>query len=544
MKKGIVDAPAGKLEGLVQDGVHVFKGVPYAKAPIGPLRWRPPQPHRGWSGVRPAHLFGPTVMQCNRELGRFFAGILEGQGLSPYQKFLLKLMFRTTSPPMSDEDGLNLNVRTPSIDPQAKLPVMVWFHGGAHQGGSNSQPTFNSNSLARHNVVKVEVNYRLGLMGYLAHPALSDESPEGISGNYGTLDQIAALRWVQENIAAFGGDPDNVTLFGESAGGESVLHMMVSPLAKGLFHKAIAQSAATSGQLCQLKSPSLQFEAAETYGCQFAEALGVKGPDVIGQLRDISARRLQAFVNTRHDILGSYFPVLDGHVLPTSPFVAFAQGTQAKIPLLIGSNADEASLLYPIRPVPLPEYGFVPVTHGPGELPGYLKEAFGDDLEALFRLYPGLANGEERAKVELQGDAWLGAPARYYAEQMARQGQPTYLYHFRRVPPSPNQTIGAFHTAELCFVHGSLSALYPMDEEDKYLAQQMMAYWTTFAAKGNPNTSRLPQWVSFDPEQPQWQLLDKGEGGVSSQPVDREDKYKVLHAQLRRKLKQASLVAG
>jgi len=275
----IIQIKTGQLQGQWEDKnqIAVFKGVPYAQPPVGSLRWRPPQPVEAWSGVREATKFSPTAWQRLVDFEIFIQTLLEGQGWNPVRLAVIKTLMKFTPTPNQSEDCLYLNIRTPSLESDAKLPVMVWIHGGDHQDGSGSDPLYESNLLAHKGVVYVSINYRLGLMGYLAHPELTAESEQGVSGNYGTLDQIAALQWVQENIAHFGGDPDNVTIFGESAGGESVAHMMTSPLAAGLFHKAIMQSPANGGQMIHLSEPFLEHPSGEEQGRLFAETLNIQG---------------------------------------------------------------------------------------------------------------------------------------------------------------------------------------------------------------------------------------------------------------------------
>lgn len=509
----------------------IFKGIPYAQPPIGRLRWRPPHAVVGWTGVRPATEYGPMAMQRSAELMLFLDGIMDVQGMGWARKQLIKQAVKIGPKPPESEDCLTLNVRTPDVN--GRLPVMVWIHGGAHQSGSSQDVFYESNALVHQGVVVVSINYRLGLMGYLAHPELSAESDHNVSGNYGTLDQIAALKWVQTNISAFGGDPDNVTIFGESAGGESVLHLMVSPLAHGLFHKAIAQSSATGAQLVRLKEPFHVHQDAETTGAQFAT---LAGADSIKVLRAMPAERLQAIVNGQQGAMGAFHPVIDGHVLPKSIFELFQGGEQARVPFLIGSNADEATLFYPLFQDPLPEY------HGRsqlnGRLPAYMTSEFGDDLDALLSLYPGLDTLEKEAVTRLQGDVIFGAPARFYAGQAAGTGQPTFLYHFKRIPPSPNQTGGAFHAAELPFVHGSQTPIMLESQADKSLGQVMRHYWTNFAKWGDPNGEREARrgdtavWEPFQEQNPRWMELDVDHQQMA--PVSREAKYQLLIGRLRK----------
>ncbi|MCA9997991.1 MAG: carboxylesterase family protein [Anaerolineales bacterium] len=529
--EAIVSVKAGQLQGVNQKGIFVFKGVPFAAPPVGEGRWRPPQPVEPWIGVRLATKFSPTAYQRATGIEKFIDGLVNGQGWGFARREGVKLLLKVAPKPKASEDCLYLNVRTPTLDSEARLPVMVWIHGGDHQDGAGSEIFYDSNGLAEQGVVAVTINYRLGLMGYFAHPELMAESAQGVAGNYGTLDQIAALRWVQENIAAFGGDPDNVTIFGESAGGESVIHMLTSPLARGLFHKAIAQSAANAGQMIHLKRPFLTHPAAIQSSLAFAAKAGVTGRNQLAQLRQLSADALYKTVRQNEE-MGSFYPVIDGYVLPTSPFVAFQHGQQAHVPLLIGSNADEATLLYPMIASPLPEYYQQPLPAN--EMPAFMHEAFGADLAELVQLYPGLERRSLQSEIDFLGDLMFGARARFYAECAAQQGQPAFLYFFTRVPPSPTQTAGAFHAAELSFVHGSSNPVLPLNAADLALSATMMGYWTQFARTGDPNGGKRPQWELFDPAEPGWMVLDVDKVGY--EPVARERKYGLLNGRLHRQI--------
>jgi len=298
----------GQLSGHYEAGgqIAVFKGVPYARPPIGELRWRPPQPALPWQGVHKADTFKPVAFQLEAGYGSFIHALIEGQGFSKLKTSLLEIFLLTLARPKASEDCLYLNIRTPLIDSQARLPVMLWIHGGDHQDGAGSDIPYQTNALPQQGVVLVTINYRLGLLGFFAHPELSQESGRDVSGNYGTLDQIAALRWVGENISAFGGDPKNITIFGESAGGESVAQLMTSPLSRGLFQRAIIQSAANGGQMLLLKQPFLTRPSAEQAGKDFADKLVGFGKNQVARLRQIPARQLYQFL--RKQVQSSFYP--------------------------------------------------------------------------------------------------------------------------------------------------------------------------------------------------------------------------------------------
>ena len=522
----VVDVVQGSLRGSwkSKDTVAVFKGVPFAAPPVGNLRWRPPQQPASWSGVRDALKDGPMAIQRAADLELFMHAILTGQGWGKARVGLLKNLVKYMPQPKQDEDCLYLSVRSPNTDRSAKLPVMVWIHGGDHQDGSGSDVYYNSNALAATGVVTVSINYRLGVMGYLAHPELVAESEHGVAGNYGTMDQIAALEWVRDNISGFGGDPDNVTIFGESAGGESVMHLMASPLARGLFHRAVPQSPANGGQMVHLDKPLHNISSGMDVGTKFAEALGVSGLGQLAKLRAMSVDQLYGLARSDR-YLGNHYPVIDGHVLPESPFVAFAQGRQAPVPLMIGSNADEGTLIRPVLDAPMVDFRHSP-TPASGLQPE-IAEAFGSDTTRLLELYPGLDNQNLQAEIRFMGDHMFGARAYYYARHHAAAGHQTYLYHFARVPKSPKQTAGAYHAAELPFVHGSSVPIFPMTAEDKALSKEMIGYWTDFAKAGDPNGGSRPAFPTFSPDDPRWLRLDHR---VVAEPVTRREQYEIFNA--------------
>ncbi|MEM8922381.1 MAG: carboxylesterase family protein [Actinomycetota bacterium] len=535
----------GRLRGGWEDkgAVAVFKGIPFAAPPVGERRWRPPAPAAAWDGVRPATKHGPMAVQRAAGLEQFIDRLLRGQGWGPMRVGAVKTLVKVMPQPRQDEDCLYLSVRSPSLDPEAKLPVMVWIHGGDHQDGSGSDVFYESNRLAGHGVVTVSINYRLGVLGYLAHPELAAESSDGLAGNYGTLDQIAALTWVRDNVARFGGDPDNVTIFGESAGGESVLHMMTSPLARGLFHRAVPQSPANGGQMMHLHEPFHLHPSGLEHGERFAAALGITGDDQLSRLRSLSADRLYELARA-DDELGSVYPLIDGAVLPASPYAAFARGQQAEVPLLIGSNADEGTLIQPLFAAPMPELRHLDLADD--ALPSEMADTFGDDLGRLLELYPGLERRAPAAEIDLVGDHLFGAPVYYYARHHQAAGHPTYLYHFTRTPPSSKQTAGAFHAAEIPFVHGKKVPIIPMTGADDPLSAAMQRYWTDFAATGDPNgvggdDPARSAWPGFDPADPRWMRFDHA---VAVESVSRRERYELLNALTDRQVAAMAAVGG
>ena len=481
------DAPVrvtgGAIRGAVSAldaGVVAFKGIPYAAPPAGELRWRPPQPVVAWEGVRDASGSGPICIQNG------------GRDVS------------------QDEDCLFLNVWAPR-ETSAPRPVLFWIHGGGYTGGSGSTALYDGTRLAADGAVVVTINYRLNVFGFLAHPALSAESPHGASGNYGLLDMVAALEWVRDNVALFGGDPDRVTIFGESAGGGAVMSVMLIPAAEGLFHRAIAQSNWINGWDRPLAAPARGWEAAEAQGLRVAAALGTAADarDPLAAMRAASAADVLAASNAD---AGSPFlrtgnvwaPNVDGWVVPDDPLAMYRAGRQHRVPLITGLNGNEGSLM----------------TRGMDVADA---AAFEDHVRSV---YPALA-GEMLAHYDASSpaaakaaidkvihDLYFAGPVRAHAESQAAAGAPTWLYHFTHVPPTPwGAELGSHHAAELAYVFGTLTrreeggerplGLTPVGDytdTDTALSATMRAYWVQFAATGDPNREGLPAWPAFDPE--------------------------------------------
>lgn len=454
----------GRVVGETDGDLAIFRGIPYAAPPVGDLRWRPPQPVEPWSGVRRATAFGPCCPQP--------VSILHHR-----------------MPGRADEDCLYLNVWTPRLERRARLPVMVWIHGGGFTTGAGSMRFYEGSVLAGRGVVVVTINYRLGPLGFFAHPLLSAESPRGVSGNYGLLDQIAALRWVRENIAAFGGDPDCVTVFGESAGSASVSRLMVSPLAKGLFHRAIAQSGGPHGRNRHLREPWYGTMPAEGIGLDVARRLGChESDDPLAALRAKPPARLLEAADPKQGLFGSgtrFGPIADGHVLPDDPAVLFDKGRQHDVPFVAGSTADEGTLF--LSQLPLRRtvgYRFL------------MRRMFGDRADEALDLFPCEDDADVRAAANrFITVAFFAAPARTMARAMERKASKAWLYHFTRVPPIDRaEKLGAFHGLDVAYVFGSAAEGPLFDETDRRLSEAMMAYWTNFARSGDPNGPGLPKW--------------------------------------------------
>ncbi|MGD0613946.1 MAG: carboxylesterase/lipase family protein [Verrucomicrobiota bacterium] len=484
----------GVLEGVVSpDGkVRTFKGIPYAAPPVGPLRWKAPQPAPSWTGVRKAVDFGPRSMQ-----GRIFDDMI----------------FHDEGP---SEDCLYLNMWMPANPPQSKLPVMVWIHGGGFVAGSSSEPRQDAGNLSKKGVMVVSFNYRLGVFGFFAHPGLTQESGHNASGNYGLLDQVAALEWIQKNIATFGGDPDNVTIFGESAGSLSVSALMASPLARGLFHRAIGESGAFFGTTLPLKS---RVEA-EKAGVKFAES--AFGTASLEALRALPAQKVldAALKKPRQD----FSPDIDGYFLPTDCGSIYASGKQSHIPLLAGWNKDEGSFRsFFARDKPTVE-NYV----------ARAKTRFGSNAEAFLKVYPATTDAQaKRAAQDFAGDQFIAHSTWKWLEMQLKTGEsPVFRYEFDQTLPLPaNAKPGteptAPHSSEIEFVFRVLSSKnLPWRPEDREVSELMSSYWANFAKTGNPNGPDLPQWPAYD-SQGGYQVMHLG-ANPGSAPDEHRGRYVFL----------------
>jgi para-nitrobenzyl esterase len=455
-----VTVAAGALRGIDKDGVEQFLGVPFAAPPVGDLRWRAPQPASPWSGVRPAVAFGADCMQWPMDAPP-----------APAAAYV-----RPTS-----EDCLTLNVWRPHATGAKKLPVMVWIYGGAFAMGSASWPVYSGANMASQGVIYVAANYRLARFGWFAHPALTAaDGDHGQLANYGMMDQIAALKWVRDNIAAFGGDPDNVTVMGESAGAVSVFALLASPAAKGLFARAIAQSGHAQGGIGAMQDAGLA--AAEAKGAAWTRSLGIADTD-LAAMRALPAATVLGPKNPL--VLGGL--IIDGKLLPKPIDRAFLDGAVARVPVIVGSNSWEASLL---KYLPGAEKA-VPAAMG----------ARGAALLALYR-----ENGrvpEDAALKALWGDAFMTASARYVARRVAAGSAPAYLYRYSYVPIAERGKVpGARHSAEISLVlrNQLTGAQFGENAADTPMAETMSGYWLRFAKTGNPNLPGAPvTWPRYTP---------------------------------------------
>ncbi len=504
-----VSTTAGVVQGALtaKGTIARFRGIPYAAPPVGERRWAPPAPVEPWDGVRPCVAAPASAHQLGLGMVDFVQNLANGIGL-PSWKATAMAKAVTLAPSKENEDCLTLDVRAPAH--AEGLPVMVWIHGGNHTDGSCNEPMYQSNALPERGCVLVTINYRLGMFGFLAHPELSDENPEGVSGNYGLLDQIAALEWVRDNIAGFGGDPHNVTVFGESAGGMAVLNLMTAPAARGLFHKAISQSPSDGGRWIHLDRPVLALSSAHDAGVAFADAAVGSEPGQLERLRAMGASELQAVYREHEEAVRHCFPIVDGHHLPMEPMSAFTLGDQAPVPLLIGYNADEASLFGSMMHPAGPEFG---EDHGPSgeEVRAALAWSHGseDAVDRLVAAYPGLDSGETAAVQTHMADHMFGVHVDHASRTHGAVGAPCYRYHFRSTSHLEGQTAGAYHAAEIVHVFGSTLPGLPVAPDAHLLTRAMGDHWFAFAATGTPNSPGRPTWPAFDPTDPRHMVFDR-----------------------------------
>ncbi|MEA5461498.1 carboxylesterase family protein [Arcicella sp. LKC2W] len=467
----------GVVRGTTEGDVAIFKGIPFAAPPVGEFRWRPPQPVKNWEGELDVSKFGANCAQA-------------GWGAKP-----------GTIAEGSSEDCLYLNLWTPAnYTPKSKLPVMVWIHGGGFTGGSGSSPQNFGHEFTKNGVILVNINYRLGRLGYFSHPALNAEFPNELKGNYGYMDQIAALQWIQKNIAAFGGDPKNVTIFGFSAGGVSVHSLLTIPAAKGLFHKLISESGGgrdgvlTGRPINKENADVFYTVSAETIGMNFAKKQGIEGTDATA-LAKLRALKVEQIVDSGQETDGTNGPrtysgpILDGKLVVETAESAYMAGRQPKMPLMIGNCSAEIGGAF-VSNAKTKEELFASF----GDLEAEAKAAYDADGSKTFN--------EVIAKFNTD---WVwGEPARMTARVFLAKQAPAYVYQFGYVPTNAQQRspYGAGHGSEVSFVFNTLNARWGPPAEptaqEKELAKNMNIYWTNFAKTGNPNGEGLPNWSLYN----------------------------------------------
>jgi para-nitrobenzyl esterase len=489
----IVQTSNGKIQGQKNEGstVQIFKGIPFAAPPVGDLRWKAPQPSQNWKGVKQCTAFSASPIQ------------------NKPQPFLCWSEEFIAQPEPLSEDCLYLNVWSSAKSISEKQPVFLWIYGGGLSSGSANCAIYEGEEMAKRGVIFVSINYRVGVLGFMAHPELSKESGNNASGNYGILDQIAALKWVQKNIAAFGGDPNNVTIAGQSAGAFSVSALISSPLAKGLFHKAIPQSGGLLGNMLLTQN----LEKAEEVGLNFMKKANANS---ISELRNKSAQELQTLSNSPG--AGRYSITLDGHILPLDLMEHFKKGLHNQTPIMSGWVTGDGSVLG------------TPKT----SLEEYKKEAelkYGDKAPSFLSVFTA-ANDEEAkiAKQTLSLLGFAGLPAHLLANYNSK---PSYIYQFSHVPVDkpdfPNY--GAFHTSEVPYVLHTLHKWNrPWLALDKELENTLTSYWVNFAKTGNPNGGNLPVWEKYNKQSGTIMILgDK----IESKPAFMKKEFDFLEANLK-----------
>lgn len=470
-----VTLASGRVQGTSNGDhtVRIFKGIPFAAPPVGDLRWKPPQPAPSWSGVRPADKFGPACLQTN-----VFGDIY----------------FRENQP---SEDCLSLDIWIPAQPASAKLPVIVWFYGGGFVAGSASEPRYDGENLAKKGVIVVNPNYRLGVFGFFSHPELRQESEHKAAGNYGLLDEVAALQWVVKNIAAFGGDPHNITIAGESAGSLSVSALMASPLSRDLFQKAIGESGAFFPSGSSLSMRLRPVTETEQAGVQFAQSVGATS---LAQMRAKPGNELlQAAAQINRGF--GFGPNIDGYFLPTDALTLYAQGVQSHVPLLAGWNADEGKMMVLFSPQKPTATSFAALA----------QTRFGDLAAEFLKLYPAATDPEAVLSAQaLASDDFIAYSTWKWIDMQRKTGNsPVYQYHFEQVPavkpgamvgPLPASALGSKHAGEIEYVFQTLKSQegVPWTEDDFKVSDAMSSYWVNFAKKGNPNGKGLPEWPACD----------------------------------------------
>jgi para-nitrobenzyl esterase len=450
-----VKVEEGLLRGTSEDGLTVYKGIPFAAPPVGDLRWKAPQPAAKWQGVKPADKFAPGPIQ----------------GGNP--------------PSGKSEDCLYLNVWTPAKSSNERIPVLVWIYGGGFGAGSTSEANYSGENLAKKGVVLVSIAYRVGTLGFMAHPELSAESPNHVSGNYGLLDMIAGLKWIQKNIAVFGGDPKKVTIFGESAGGIAVSELCASPLAKGLFQGAISQSGGSFGPPRPTTFPGenlKRLSQAEAEGLAYAKTAGVSS---IAELRKITSDKLPA---------GRGWPIIDGYVIPDDQYKLYEAKKYNDVPILVGYNSDDGASFSP------------PKT--PEEYISGVKTRYGKFADDLIKAYPAGTTTVPKTARDLARDAAFGWHTWSWARLHSKTGKTkVYYYYFDQHPDfpaaSPRFGYGSPHGQDVGFVFQHLNPnSQNATNTDQQISEAMATYWTNFAKYGHPNGNGMPEWPAFSDANP------------------------------------------
>lgn len=481
-----VKVEGGLLQGSVEDTLTVFKGVPFAAPPVGDLRWRAPQRAAKWEGVRDA--------------GKFAPGCMQSMGGPP--------------PSGLNEDCLYLNVWTPAKSPKDRVPVLVWIYGGGFNGGATSIPVYSGEKLAKRGVVLVSIAYRVGVFGFFSHPQLSAESPHQVSGNYGLLDMISGLQWIQRNISAFGGDPKRVTFFGESAGGIAVSMLCASPLAKGLFHGAISQSGGSFGPFGKTPSPGENMRVladAEVSGAEFAKSAGAES------IRDLRALPADKILDLARRQRGMAWPIVDGYAIPDDQYKLYESRQFNDTPILVGYNSDEGLSFSRFKTA--------------AEYVAGVRERYGEFADRLIQAYPASGDTVPKTARDLARDSAFGWHTWIWARLQTKYGKgKAYYYYFDRhpryAPDSPQAGQGSPHGADVAYVFEHLYDIRRTPgPEDQRISDAMAAYWTNFAKTGSPDGDGLPAWPAFSDANPAVMYFEET---AHAGPVPSADSLRVL----------------
>jgi para-nitrobenzyl esterase len=479
-----VRVEGGLVQGIIEDGLTIYKGIPFAAPPVGELRWKAPQPVQSWEGVKQTIQFAPAPYQ----------GGNPASGKS--------------------EDCLYLNIWTPAKSPTDRIPVLVWIYGGGFSFGSTSDPWCSGEKLAKKGVILVSIAYRVNQLGFLTHPELSAENINHVSGNYGLLDQIAALTWIQKNIAAFGGDPNKVTIFGESAGAISVSMLCASPLAKGLFHGAISQSGGSFGPTRPTTFPGENMKTlqqAEAEGKEYVQKTGVNS---IAELRKMEVEKLPSGWG-----LPGAWPIVDGYVIPDNQYILYEEGKFNDVPVLIGYNSDEGASFMP------------PKT--PEDYVNGVKLRYGKYAGELIKAYPAGDSIVPKTARDLARDAAFGWHTWSWARLQSETGKSkVFYYYFDQHPDypagSPLAGFGSPHAQDVGYVFQHLDPSNPQTtKSDLEISEAMATYWTNFAKYGNPNGQGVPEWPAFSDSNPKVMYFSQT---PHVGPVPSEESLKVLDA--------------
>ena len=481
-----VQVEGGMVEGVADGDLTVYKGIPFAAPPVGDLRWRAPQPVPQWDGTRKADRYAPA---CVPSMG-------------------------TPAPSGISEDCLYLNIWTPAKSRTERVPVLVWIYGGGFNMGATSYPVHDGEKLARHGVVLVSIGYRVGILGFFAHPELSAESPHHVSGNYGLLDMIAGLGWIQRNIAAFGGDPKKVTIFGESAGGIAVSMLCASPLSKGLIQGAISESGGSFGPLSKTPSPGENMRVladAETSGAEFAKLAGA------GSLKALRALTPEQLVEAGQKQRGMAWPIVDGWVIPDDQYKLYEEGRFNDTPILVGYNSDEGLSFSPGRT--------------PEEYIANVKKRYGPFADRLLAAYPAASDSVPKTARDLMRDSAFGWHTWVWARLQSEKGKgKVFYYHFDQHPAyaagSKETGHGSPHGVDVPYVFQNLDDMHrPATPDDQRISDAMATYWTNFAKHGDPNGQGEPEWPAFSDRNPVVMYLA---GTAHTGPVPSEKSLHVL----------------